>query len=57
MDEITAGRMDELRFSHILPSEYSISVISGQWEGDNKKLCKMKPYIVAKISALDGNRT
>ena len=34
--------MDDLRFYALFNS---ISVVSGQWEGDNEKLCAMEPCL------------
>ena len=41
------GWMDDLRFYVLFNS---ISVISGQWVGDNERLCAMELFTVVKIS-------
>ena len=43
--------MDALQFYFIFNS---FSVISGQWAGDNERLCAMAPRLVEKILPLAG---
>ena len=42
------GCMDDLRFYVLFNS---ISVISGQWAGDNERLCAMEPHLPLKRSS------